>query len=77
MGTEGYEKGIKFIISGNEVYNTNSVILPAKNMLRSKLHRQFFLFQFPFHFKSASERRANTSKYFKELYLTAKVRIWP
>ena len=34
-----YEKGIKFKLSGSEVYCTNSLILLGANMLCSNLHR--------------------------------------
>jgi hypothetical protein len=46
-----HEKEFEFKRDGNEVYRTNSLILLAKNMLCSKLHRQKVLIKFPFYIK--------------------------
>ena len=35
-----YKRAFRLKLSGNEVYYTNSSILPVKNMLCSKLHFQ-------------------------------------
>jgi hypothetical protein len=38
-----YEKGIELNLSGNKVHYANSLILPANNMLCSKLHYQVLI----------------------------------
>ena len=42
------QKGIRLKLSGNEADYTNSLTLPVKNMLCSKLHSRIFLNLIPF-----------------------------